>query len=648
MPDDPKKTKFADEERTKLQTAASDLAKENQALKDRLAGVHKKIDRVAKNPTAGERLRTIFLPKKQEPLEKLGAEVREINAALLENQRKQNEATRKLDALNKADQPKVKSGVGQDGAPTRTTVADSLKQKGGVPKPTPQGISQQELPKGQVSPVPYTPYLEPEKSPRVSQDNPLRGRSSSSDYAASLESEKSLEVSQGNPLRGKGSSSDYAPSFEPEESPKVSQNNPLRGKVSPSDYAAHLEPDPLRGAQVSGDYTVHDPPEEQEVEVDPLREEPTNAGYTVYEGPGEQEVEVEVDPLRGPQTSSSYTVYEEPEQQEEVVAVDPLRNAPNYKVYDPGEQEEDLLEPGQEVEQGQSGPGLKENAQFKMKPMGDRYIKGEKEAPKKKVQVGGQEVEVHQKEWIREVHNDKMRETGGKEISQEEWDKRGLAAKQATTQYLNEEQRQSHKVKIEGGVLKGNDGQKLKDGERIFVMDGQGQLYAQKDGTLEVDDKGKKVHMHHSSFLAGEEVAGAGEIRVDSQGQLKEVTDRSGHYKPGEEQTQQTLEEIERQGASLDNVKFTMDRGVEKTGGMAREYLQGQVTPEEQQHRAERQKAGLEVSDTSHVMEKTFKDRHNVVDQIKDKGESVRSMLKKTGNMERIENAPKHGVGKVK
>ena len=636
MPDDPKKTKFADEERTKLQSAVSNLAKENQALKDRLTAVHKEIDRVVKNPTAGEKLKTMFLPKKQEPLEKLGKQVREINEALASNQKQRDEAVSKLDALTKAEQPKVKSGVGQNGGPTRTTVAESLKQKSGGPKPTPQesvseqvgptGVSQQGLPQSQVSSVPYTPYLEPEKpQKKVPQVDPLRGQGSSTDYTPYLEPEKSPKVSRKDPLRGQGSPSDYAPHLEPEKSPGFSREDPLRGPTSSVDYTPYLPPDK----------TPKVPKE------DPLRGEQSSSDYTVYEEPEEQSVEV--DPLRGPQTPGGYTVYEEPGQQEEV-GVDPLRNASNYVVYEPDEQDQELPGPQQEVSQGQQGPEV-QDSRFKMKPMGDRYVKGEKEAPKKKVQVGGQEVEVHQKEWLREVHNEKMRKEGGKEISQEEWDRRGLSSKQAMTQYLNEEQRASHKVNIEGGVLKGSDGQKLTGGdERIFVMDGQGQLYAQKDNTLQKDANGKAVHMHHSSFLSGEAVAGAGELRVGPEGQLKEVTDRSGHYKPGQEQTKQTLEEIERQGASLDNVKFTMDRDVEKTGGMAREYLQGQVTPEEQQHRAQRQEAGQKVSDTSQVMEKTFKDRHNVVDQIKAKGENVRSALKKTGNLERIEKEQQQGL----
>jgi hypothetical protein len=82
---------------------------------------------------------------------------------------------------------------------------------------------------------------------------------------------------------------------------------------------------------------------------------------------------------------------------------------------------------------------------------------------------------------------------------------------------------------------------------------------------------------------------------------------------------------------------------------MAKEFLQGQVTPEEQLHREQQQAQGKSVRDTSKVMEQTFKGRHDVTDQIKAQGESVRDRLRKTDNLEKIENgAPKKGLGRVR
>ncbi len=153
-------------------------------------------------------------------------------------------------------------------------------------------------------------------------------------------------------------------------------------------------------------------------------------------------------------------------------------------------------------------------------------------------------------------------------------------------------------MKVGGDSLK-------KGGEHIFVMDGEGQLFAKEaqQALNQKDDTGRGVHVHHSSFLAGEAVAGAGEMKIDQQGFVKEVTDRSGHYKPGEAQTTQTLGELENKGVNLNNVKFTMDRGADKTTGMAKEYQQGG--------------------------EQTFKARHTMADELKERGQSVREMLDK-------------------
>ncbi|QIF00047.1 hypothetical protein [Roseimicrobium sp. ORNL1] len=53
------------------------------------------------------------------------------------------------------------------------------------------------------------------------------------------------------------------------------------------------------------------------------------------------------------------------------------------------------------------------------------------------------------------------------------------------------------------------------------------------------------------------------------------------------------------------------------------------------------------MSDLSGAMEKTFKDRHNVVDQIKKEGTSVRDSLRKTGHLDKIEKAQQQGMGNV-
>jgi hypothetical protein len=76
-------------------------------------------------------------------------------------------------------------------------------------------------------------------------------------------------------------------------------------------------------------------------------------------------------------------------------------------------------------------------------------------------------------------------------------------------------------------------------GRAMFVMDQHGNLYA--------SNKQVVGELHHSSFLGGGDVAGAGEIRVNG-GVLDEMTRKSGHYKPSEFHNGNVIDELGRQG----------------------------------------------------------------------------------------------------
>lgn len=69
---------------------------------------------------------------------------------------------------------------------------------------------------------------------------------------------------------------------------------------------------------------------------------------------------------------------------------------------------------------------------------------------------------------------------------------------------------------------------------------------------------------------------------MDKSGAVKEVNDRSGHYKPGSEQSVQGLTGLENKGVDLNNVKFSTFGGPRtdpnspnRVTGMANEMLQG-------------------------------------------------------------------------
>ena len=58
---------------------------------------------------------------------------------------------------------------------------------------------------------------------------------------------------------------------------------------------------------------------------------------------------------------------------------------------------------------------------------------------------------------------------------------------------------------------------------------------------------------HHSSFLAGQAVGGAGEMQV-REGRIELISDASGHYRPGSKQMLQTVQELERKKVPIERM----------------------------------------------------------------------------------------------
>lgn len=304
-------------------------------------------------------------------------------------------------------------------------------------------------------------------------------------------------------------------------------------------------------------------------------------------------------------------------------------------------------------------PGTQE-----MQPLGQKYVDGEKNLPSRTTQVDDQEVSVKEKEWLRQMSNEARDAKGLAEFSKDEW-----AAKQnvGSTLYMNEEQRDEAKVGFatqnnpaapEGTsvAVTDQDGQDL-DGKNIFVMDQDGQMfsYNEADTTRSLKEGAapdlpgnvpdKQVHVHHSSFLAGEDVAAAGEfvvgnntvlrdqplsqeeaddLGVDAKtaevSALKEVNNRSGHYLPGAQQALQSLDQFDRQGVDMDNTKFTLHRsgadgGPSTVEGMAKELMQGRATPEELENAAGNEELTTKLQGAA---ENTFVARHNVMNELKE------------------------------
>ncbi len=128
--------------------------------------------------------------------------------------------------------------------------------------------------------------------------------------------------------------------------------------------------------------------------------------------------------------------------------------------------------------------------------------------------------------------------------------------------YLDQEQRQQFKLTVKDGKIYDAQG-KLFDtqngktacfggnaGKAIFVMDHDGNMYASN-----YHAPGK---FHHSSFLAGQPVAGAGEIAVHN-GEIQYLSRNSGHYRPSAAQLEQVAQNLSSQGLS----NFVVDQKIQ-------------------------------------------------------------------------------------
>jgi RHS repeat-associated protein len=122
--------------------------------------------------------------------------------------------------------------------------------------------------------------------------------------------------------------------------------------------------------------------------------------------------------------------------------------------------------------------------------------------------------------------------------------------------YLSSARRQALELFVEGGALVDVNGVPFDTstassvfggggGRAIFVMDPHGHIYASKTQVV--------GRFHHSSFLAGQPVAAAGELQVDH-GKLKLVSNRSGHYKPPGSLTNQLFAELQARGLNVAGV----------------------------------------------------------------------------------------------
>jgi len=125
------------------------------------------------------------------------------------------------------------------------------------------------------------------------------------------------------------------------------------------------------------------------------------------------------------------------------------------------------------------------------------------------------------------------------------------------TVYLDGKEREMHRMFVIDGKLYDSKGLPItiKEVEEItagiYVMDKKGNFYWRNNG-----DVGE---FHHSSFLAGEEVAGAGIFKSEN-GVMTFLSNGSGHYKPESGHLWQTIHKLMDADVDMDKVRIAVER----------------------------------------------------------------------------------------
>lgn len=128
---------------------------------------------------------------------------------------------------------------------------------------------------------------------------------------------------------------------------------------------------------------------------------------------------------------------------------------------------------------------------------------------------------------------------------------RGVGAEQV--EYLSHEQRQQRRVTILNGVIYAapNVPFDTRSGSSAWGGSGRAVFVMDQDGNLYVSNTHEPGTFHHSSFLAGQPVAAAGELVVID-GILQLLTDSSGHYRPERGHTLQAINHLRSLGVIIE------------------------------------------------------------------------------------------------
>lgn len=130
--------------------------------------------------------------------------------------------------------------------------------------------------------------------------------------------------------------------------------------------------------------------------------------------------------------------------------------------------------------------------------------------------------------------------------------------KDRMVQYLSVEERKQYVLEfVEGKLIQG--GRPLPhleqgadpntEAEYLYSMDAQGVVY------IKPASPALTCKFHHSSFVAGAPVAGAGQIKI-RQGKATFIDNCSGHYRPSDELMDQVLSVLRQNNVEVERIRY--------------------------------------------------------------------------------------------
>ncbi len=128
----------------------------------------------------------------------------------------------------------------------------------------------------------------------------------------------------------------------------------------------------------------------------------------------------------------------------------------------------------------------------------------------------------------------------------------GKNSAQIVTEYFSKDQITEHTLTPKDGKLVTHDGQTASSvsNHSIYAMSPDGKIVSQQSKPFQTvikDADGNEIqkrNLHHSSMLAGGDVAHAGHIGTDTQGKVNYLDDDSGHYRPDEKHTHNAFQRM--------------------------------------------------------------------------------------------------------